>query len=397
VNYCSALPLGLLTCGFFVRAITDGARRWKWGAAMGASLVAVLLFHVQVFAFLGIGLPLLLVLTRAENDPASPLREWASLKAFLRNRASALAACVPGAVLFLLWVGLRLGEPSQVEYGAPWKAWGPLLSPQNLSYKTFDQNKAELLGVLANLVRSGSDRPAIYLVLLVAAAAIAAAFFGGREQAQSESAIERWRLPALAALAVFFYFALPFDIRGYIYYLNTRYAHLAAPLAVAAVPVLRPNLRRMFLLAAAACSLTVGIPLARAFAEFYAEARALDEVASQANDRAMVMGLLFDPTSATMTHPLFLHSATVLARERGGAANFSFALTPHSPLKYKSTPPPTFPSEWRPGDFQYETHGRAYDHFLVRGVHPARIFGQLLQTELELVASSNGFQLVRRR
>ena len=33
-------------------------------------------------------------------------------------------------------------------------------------------------------------------------------------------------------------FALPFDIRGYMYYLNTRYAHLAAALLVVSVPVL---------------------------------------------------------------------------------------------------------------------------------------------------------------
>ena len=48
--------------------------------------------------------------------------------------------------------------------------------------------------------------------------------------AQGFSPLERWRLPLLCGIALLGFFALPFDIRGYMYYLNTRYAHLAAPL-----------------------------------------------------------------------------------------------------------------------------------------------------------------------
>ena len=53
-----------------------------------------------------------------------------------------------------------------------------------------------------------------------------------------------------------------------------------------------------------------------------------------------------------------------------------------SPLRYRSTPPPTFPSEWRPDGFRWETMGPAYTHFLVRGVSPQRIFGPRLGTEV---------------
>ncbi len=106
---------------------------------------------------------------------------------------------------------------------------------------------------------------------------------------------------------------------------------------------------------------------------------------------------MFNTQSAAMTHPVFLHASTVLARERGGLTNFSFALTPHSPLKYRDLIPPTFPSEWRPEQMNYETQGRFYDHFLVRGVHPGQIFGPKLEQELYIAAEAGGFWLVRRR
>ncbi|HYO70862.1 MAG TPA: hypothetical protein VEU33_32760, partial [Archangium sp.] len=96
-------------------------------------------------------------------------------------------------------------------------------------------------------------------------------------------------------------------------------------------------------------------------------------------------------------HPVFLHGAATLARARGGSTNFSFASTPHSPLRYRHVPPPTFPSEWRPQDFDYAAQGPAYDHFLVRGVHPSRIFGERLRQELAVAAESGNSWLVRRR
>ena len=98
-----------------------------------------------------------------------------------------------------------------------------------------------------------------------------------------------------------------------------------------------------------------------------------------------------------VTHPVYLHASTVLARERGGLTNFSFALTPHSPVMYQGAPPPTFPSEWRPDQMNWEQHGRFYDHFIGRGVPPERLFGSRLGTELELAAQSGDFWLVRKR
>jgi hypothetical protein len=390
INYIAALPLTFLCCGLFVRAINDVPRRRTWAVGLGFCLVGVLLFHVQAFAFLGLALPLLLVSTRAPEDK--------SLSTWFAARQSALVGVVPGVALFLVWIGGRLGEPSQVEYGAPWKAWGPLLSPQNLSYKPFEQNKADFTQVLANMFHDGSDRWGLGAVAAVALVGLVVGLVPGlREPKQEESWFERFRLLALGLLALGLYFALPFDIRGYMYYLNTRYAHLAAPLLLAAVPVVAEKARRPLLIAAACAAVVVGIPIARGFAAFDDEAKGLDRLAAATPDRPMVMGLIYDASSRVVTHPVYLHASTVIARARGGTTNFSFALTPHSPLKYKGEPPPTFPSEWRPDQLDYARQGRSYDTFVVRGAHPAQVFGALIGTELEIAGQADSFWLVRRR
>ncbi len=383
INYVAALPLAFLTCGFFVRAIEDAARRKRWAIWLGVMLVLVLLFHVQVFAWLGVALPLLLLTT-----PAPEGRSW-------RARVPALLGVLPGVVLFILWVGLRVGQPQEIAPGQPWKSWGPMLSAQNLAWKSFDQNKEELVPTLGNLASDGSDRQAVLVAFALAAVAVLLSLVAGRDT--KEGPVARWRIVGLTALAFVLYFALPFDIRGYMYYLNTRYAHLAAALLVCAMPPLKPEWTRRAVWVASAAALFMAVPLVRTFRAFAEEAHALDPLVEATAPKPRVMGLIFDPRSRVVSHPVFLHASTVLARERGGLTNFSFALTPHSPVMYQHEPPPTFPSEWNPSQMNWQTQGRFYDHFLVRGVHPARLFGSLMDTELVLAGQSGEFFLVRKR
>lgn len=398
LNFCASLPLTLLSCGLFVRAMTSPppARR-PWAVAAAACQVAVLLFHIQGFLFLAFALPWLLVATRAvpaSSDP-SPAQQGA-LARWLVPRAEALASVVPGVALFLVWIVGRLGEPSQVEQGAPWKAWGPMLSPQNLSFKTFEQNRGDFFQVLANQLADGSDRYGLYAALAACALALLARLALGGPGEQQEGPLERWRVAGLAAIALALYFLLPFDIRGYIYYLNTRYAHLAAPLLVAALPPVRGRAAQLLLGLGPVAALALCIPLVRGFRAFDAEAAGLRDIVRYAAPKARVMGLIFQPGSSVVRHPVFLHSAAQLAMERGGLANFSFALTPHSPVAYRGTPPRTFPSEWNPAEFRWEVHAGDYDHFLVRGVHPARLFGGRLGGELEVAGHEGSFWLMRR-
>jgi hypothetical protein len=194
---------------------------------------------------------------------------------------------------------------------------------------------------------------------------------------------------------VLLYFALPFDIRGYMYYLNTRFAHLAAALIVVCVPPLKKEWADRAVWVGVAVAALTAWPLYRGFQAFDAESRALTELSGDAADKPRVMGLIFNPGSRTMTHPVYLHSSTVVARERGGLTNFSFALTPHSPLKYRSEPPPTFPSEWDPRP--WAQFAGSYDHFIVRGVHPSQLFGARLDSEFFIAGTRGDFFLVRRR
>jgi hypothetical protein len=163
------------------------------------------------------------------------------------------------------------------------------------------------------------------------------------------------------------------------------------------VPALELAWQRRALAVAGLSSVVLMAPLWTAFSAFDQESRALAELSRAAGDKPRVMGLIFATQSRAVTHPVYLHAACVVARERGGLTNFSFALTPHSPLMYRGPPPPTFPSEWRPDQMRWEEHGRHYDHFVLRGVRPEQVFGQRLQTELAVVAQAGDFFLVRRR
>ena len=390
VNYCASLPLALLSCGLFVRAITDQARRRTWAIALAVTLSLVLLFHVQAFAWLGLALPFLLLTTPAPEGRG------------LRARAAALLGVMPAVTLFLVWVGLRLGHPQEIAPGQPWKSWGPMLSGDNLAFKPFAQNLAELVQIrdlqfpiLAGATHDGADQHAVRLVLLIAAAAWLLSLFRGDDA--REGPVARFRMLGLFLVALTLFFVLPFDIRGYMYYLNTRYAHLAAALLVSAVPPLKPAWSRWGTWAAAAAALVLMLPLRSAYAAFAAESRPLSVLARASGSRPRVMGLIYRSGSGSVRYPAFLHSACVIARERGGLTNFSFASTPHSPLMYLEAPPPTFPSEWRPSEMLWDTQGRYYDHFLIRGRHPREIFGARLDSELYVAAEQDDFYLVRRR
>jgi hypothetical protein len=318
----------------------------------------------------------------------------------------ALASVVPGVLLFIAWVGLRIGQPTEIAPGQPWRSWGPMLSPQNLGWKTFGENLADLVSfpvgrllpqfpILAGMLPDGADQLAVRVAFGLALAAAGLALWAGREN--REGPVARWRIVGLAALALALFFLLPFDIRGYMYYLNTRFAHLAAALLVASVPALDARWSRRALLAAAAVSLAVAGPLWGAFRTFDQESSALESVISAAADKPRVMGLIWAPGSRAVTHPVYLHAACVVAREKGGFSNFSFALTPHSPVMYRGAPPPTFDSEWRPDTFDWARQGPAYDHFLIKGPTAEQLFGSRMGSELAVVARAADFTLVRRR
>lgn len=393
VNYVASLPLAFLTCGLFIRTVSaaDAKQQRQRAVAMGMVLLLVLLFHVQSFAFLALALPWLL-LTTPTSSPSAGFAAW------LRARRAALVGVLPAVLVFLAWMATRNEKPQEIEPGAAWKAWGPMLSRQNVSFRSFDQNLESFPRVLANLFRDGSDRIPLWMVFGVAVSAAAVWLFhrGLRlDVAESEGRLAGSRLVGLGVIATALYFLLPFDIHGAMYYLNLRFAHLATPLLlIALVPPLDRRAQRVGLIAAAMCALVLGVTVGRGFRSFDAEAEPYVKLAPLAGEKPLVMGLMFDASSKVMSLPVHLHAAATIARLNGGAPNFSFALTPHSPLMYRGEPPPTYPSEWRPQQFNFARHGRTYDAFVVRGENPSRAFRRHLGRDVEIAGALDGVWLV---
>ena len=280
VNSSASFVLALLCAGLFVRALTDDSLRRRWALAHAGMLVGVVLMHVQGFLFLALALPFLLITTRVPEN---------GLRRPLRPRLPAVLSTVPAVVLFGVWGAGRLLAPAQVEEGAPWKAWGPLLSERNLSFKPLRQNLDEFLEVLANLLSDGSDRWGLRAVGAVAAVALVL-WIAGQRGAPREGTFERWRLPGLAVLAGLLFLLLPFDVRGAVYHLNTRYAHLAAPLAIASLPVITARFRPALLTGGAVAALALAIPLGRGFHAFDLEAAPLLRFAEEAPPAPRIMG-----------------------------------------------------------------------------------------------------------
>ena len=401
VSYLASVPLAVLTCALMVRTLqASPERRWRPAVGLAVSLLAVLLFHVQMFAWLALALPLLMVTTPAPAGHA------------VRARLAALAGVLPGVALALVWFGRRLGAPMEIAADQPWKARGAMLARENLVFHSFARNLTDLFHraagqrggprfrLFAGMRRDALDDVGVLLAfgLFAAAVVVHLVLLSRRNRAVETESETWWPMPALAGFAALLYFTLPCDIHGYMYTINSRYAAPLAALLVASAPMLPGRWAAGFSVAAAIVAVVTATTLAPAFRAFDAEARALDEIAAASGDRPRIMGLIYDTASETIPYALHVHAAATVARARGGVTNFSFAGTPHNPVQYRAAAPPTFPSEWAPAAMNWTEHGRHYDHFLLRGgPAPEEIFGPLLGTELDVAARADGFTLIRRR
>ena len=382
INYCAALPLLLLACALFLAILEDTPdRRFRREAALGVLLIAVQLTHVQAFVYAGMALPLLLLLTPSDRP----------------RRVRAIGAVVPAALLFAIWSLGRLGDQPDVAPGEPWKAWGPILSARNLVFKPAGENLDQLGALLANGLRDQSDHPVVTLLGVLALAALVLGLVF-RQRGASLPWTARLRGPLLAALALALFLFMPFDVRGYMYYVNYRFAELFALVAIAALPLpVHVAVQRGWVLATTAVCLWYGVLLAGHFAQFQREADALDTVIAATGQNPRVMALSFDTQSAIASHPVYLHAASHLALARGGITSFSFASTAHSPLAYRGAPPPAPRSEWAANQFDYPAYGSFYDAYLVRGAVPARVVFRGMEATVRVAAQSGAFTLYVRR
>lgn len=392
LNYCASLPLLFACLALWLRLLADARRRPAWLAALLAGLLALAVTHPGPVFFLALAFPFLLLTTPvAVHATARGAIGW------IRARAAPIAVlawCGFGAGIFAASVALRSRTvASAVARGD----WAGLLAQRHFEFRPAGESLRAFPDLLAGLLRDGSDRAGPVAVAGVALAAVVASRVGRRRVAgPARPWLERARPPGLVAIAIGLYLALPLHIFGLVGDLSTRFAPIVAALAAGLVPRLGDRPRRVFVYLAAAASLATAVPLVRGFRAFERESGALREMIAAAGDRPVVMGLVHDPGSRVVRHPVYLHAAATLARARGGIPNYTLAGWRISPIRYRVAPPPSYPDEWRPEGFDHATMGAAYDHFLGRGRPPGIIFGERLGGELRVAARAGDWWLVRR-
>ena len=136
---------------------------------------------------------------------------------------------------------------------------------------------------------------------------------------------------------------------------------------------------------------------ARAFTD---EAGPIREVVAQAERGKRLMALIYQPGSAVMKWPAFLHFGQYYVIDRGGMANFSFANFPQSPVLFpEQDGPPKVPPrfEWTPEVFTMKDQGYWYDYFLVRDASGNRRPFGADQARVELVDKRGPWALYKRK
>src|SRR5439155_24780529 len=108
---------------------------------------------------------------------------------------------------------------------------------------------------------------------------------------------------------------------------------------------------------------------------FDREAAALRRLLPAVAERPRIMGLLYDRRSGIVTHPVYLHAAATLAREKGGIPSYTLMGWRQVPLRYRGERPPAPISECRPDLFDSDTLAPAYHPFPRHDAPPESVVG----------------------
>jgi hypothetical protein len=211
----------------------------------------------------------------------------------------------------------------------------------------------------------------VSLALLLGVAVLAWVFRApAAEDDSRRDLLFRTRFATLAGWIALLYLVLP-EFRGG-YLIAQRIAPFAAMVAVTALPVARPDRRRLVAwLAAALVVFQLGQTLT-AFIRFRTESAGLAELLEDTQPGQNLAGLIFDrnPTSWPST-PVYLHFPAYYQALKGGRILFSFAELFQTSARFR--PGQSWDdllaewNEWSPQLFDYDRHAGRFDYFLVRG------------------------------
>jgi len=346
LNFVAAIPLALFGLSQALRIRSEGFTR-KRAAILGALALVCFYTHVVPFGLLLLGCFVV------------------GLQKDARAMARYAIPFVPSLIATLVWMGTSpagqstlsaasLGEDGRGE---------PVYAP-------FARSLAELPSWMLDVLPGDADD-----VLFVLWATLAGGvLLWGRPIADALARSLRARLVVVPLAAFVAYFVTPVSY-DWIWPINARFPLLAA---IFALVVLRPVgsrwLRGAVVAGATVLALVSAATVSDAALAFEEETGELDDALEAIPEGSRVVGLIYDRQSQHVRFAPYIHAVAWAQAERGGAAMFTFADFPQSPIRFREDdrPPPVPPRwEWEPQRVQPAQLGW-YEYVLARG-GPGRI------------------------
>lgn len=351
VDNLLALPLALggvaMADALFERSV-DRPFGWRSWLALAGVCLLFYTVHLQ-FLLLFAGMVGWIAICR--RPP------WKRLALWLSALAPGVAAC-----LAVMAYGVLRTAPGVISgYEQRMRRAAPLRFPVT----------TKLLRLPDLLFGAYPDRTGWVLLGLLAATAVLAILFRSPSPSwRGRQGVRDTRFATLALWLALLYLILP-EFRGG-YLIADRVAPFAAMMAVIALPVLRPERRRLV-------AVLVGVVVAcqfmqtlSAFLRFRGESAGLEELLAGTEPGQNLGGLIFDRQSASWRGmPVYLHFPAYYQVEKGGRILFSFAELFQTSARFR--PGKSWDdllrewTDWNPGFFDYGRHGARFHYFLVRG------------------------------
>ena len=341
LNFIAAIPLALFALALAIRIRTGGFTR---GRAAGLGALTLICFYTHVVPF---GLLLLACFAVGLS------RDWRAMVRYAVPFVPALVAT--GVWMLTSPAGQSTLQAASLEEG---ERAAPVYAP-------FSHSLAELPSWMLDVLPGDADDQLFVVWLILAGAAV----LWGRPLDHGLARDLRARLVIVPLAALFAYFVTPVSY-DWIWPINARFPLLAAIFGLTVLRPIGPRVTRGALLAATAlltlvCVETVSV----ASLDFAEETGELDEALGSIPRGSRVVGLMFDRQSAHVRFAPYIHAAAWAQAARGGAAMFTFADFPQSPIRFRDDdrPPPVPPRwEWEPQRVTVEQLGW-YEFALMRG------------------------------
>ena len=380
-NYVTALPLVFWGLAL-LQQLLDA---FSWRRLVGLVFVTTLLFYDHAMAFvLYVALAGVTVLVGARG--VHPRHWW---------RQSLHLAPVSLAMLWWMRTSLILAGADEWHKGLG----GRNVAPVDIRFKPLLERFTSFPEFLLDAYPGHEDELVLiaWITLLALAWVIGRGAVNRREQTVRE--VLRAHVPeALLVTSLLIYLASPISYK-WIWPIADR---LVPAVALLAIPALARQSTpwRTFTLVIPATILALATSSLHATRarQFTEEAGPIREVVAQAERGKKLMALIYQPQSAVMKWPAFLHFGQYYTVERGGMANFSFANFPQSPVLFPDQDgPPNVPPrfEWTPEVFTMAEQGYWYDYYLIRDANPNRNPFGLERSKVELIVRKGPWALYR--